>query len=412
MTNHSPLGVLPAVSIVNEFIDRPMKRQRSGAIFFSKKLCAVDETRTFTVFRKNKSGDVSGLTFLHRLWRDWTIFTMLMLIICPTKVLALWWAAGGQLMLDRQTICRKSSQIGGRQDEMCRNEPEIIDEVLTGVQLAMEECQIQFQDRRWNCTSDKTSMSNLLRKKMDTKEAAFIQAITSVGILHSVADGCSKGRLLQCSCDSGRPSEPPSNGENWVWGGCADDVGFAYTKSKEFVDVERKHGNDFGIVLQHHNYEAGRLASTKYMRTTCKCHGLSGSCAMKTCWRRLPVFSNVGDRLRSRYDGAVQVTASNHAGPVAVSPGRRVLREPEDLIYSQSSPDFCRRKRKKGMLGTTGRACDPKSIGLGGCDILCCARGYRVQQVTVVTNCKCKFHWCCDVICQTCQQQFTVHICK
>lgn len=75
-------------------------------------------------------------------------------------------AAGGQLMLDRQTICRKSSQIGGRQDEMCRNEPEIIDEVLTGVQLAMEECQIQFQDRRWNCTSDKASMSNLLRKNM------------------------------------------------------------------------------------------------------------------------------------------------------------------------------------------------------------------------------------------------------
>lgn len=75
-------------------------------------------------------------------------------------------AAGGQLMLDKQTICRKSSQIGGRQDEMCRNEPEIIDEVLTGVQLAMEECQIQFQDRRWNCTSDKASMSNLLRKKM------------------------------------------------------------------------------------------------------------------------------------------------------------------------------------------------------------------------------------------------------
>lgn len=80
-----------------------------------------------------------------------------------------------------------------------------------------------------------------------------------------MADGCSKGRLLQCSCDTGRPSEPPSNGENWVWGGCADDVGFAYTKSKEFVDVERKHGNDFGIVLQHHNYEAGRLVSEYFL---------------------------------------------------------------------------------------------------------------------------------------------------
>lgn len=99
--------------------------------------------------------------------------TMTMMIIMMIMIRSLYnaffvnfRAAGGQLMLDRQTICRKSSQIGGRQDEMCRNEPEIIDEVLTGVQLAMEECQIQFQDRRWNCTSDKTSMSNLLRKKM------------------------------------------------------------------------------------------------------------------------------------------------------------------------------------------------------------------------------------------------------
>lgn len=36
---------------------------------------------------------------------------------------------------------------------------------------------------------------------------------------------------------------------------------------------------------------------------------MSGSCAMKTCWMRLPEFRLVGNKLKDRFDGASKVYA-------------------------------------------------------------------------------------------------------
>lgn len=47
------------------------------------------------------------------------------------------------------------------------------------------------------------------------------------------------------------------------------------------------------------------------MRQECKCHGMSGSCTVKTCWMRLPAFRQVGDNLKDRFDGASRVMVSN-----------------------------------------------------------------------------------------------------
>lgn len=47
------------------------------------------------------------------------------------------------------------------------------------------------------------------------------------------------------------------------------------------------------------------------MRQECKCHGMSGSCTVKTCWMRLPLFRTVGDNLKDRFDGASRVMVSN-----------------------------------------------------------------------------------------------------
>lgn len=46
------------------------------------------------------------------------------------------------------------------------------------------------------------------------------------------------------------------------------------------------------------------------LRMHCRCHGVSGSCELKTCWRTLPAFSEVGDLLKRKYRQAVQITAS------------------------------------------------------------------------------------------------------
>lgn len=45
------------------------------------------------------------------------------------------------------------------------------------------------------------------------------------------------------------------------------------------------------------------------LRTDCKCHGVSGSCAMKTCWKSLPPFRVIGDVLMKKYNKARYVQA-------------------------------------------------------------------------------------------------------
>lgn len=39
----------------------------------------------------------------------------------------------------------------------------------------------------------------------------------------------------------------------------------------------------------------------------CKCHGVSGSCSLRTCWKRLTPFRRVGDALMRKYKEAQQV---------------------------------------------------------------------------------------------------------
>lgn len=48
------------------------------------------------------------------------------------------------------------------------------------------------------------------------------------------------------------------------------------------------------------------------MRQECKCHGMSGSCTVKTCWMRLPSFRTIGDLLKDRFDGSSRVANNSH----------------------------------------------------------------------------------------------------
>lgn len=42
-------------------------------------------------------------------------------------------------------------------------------------------------------------------------------------------------------------------------------------------------------------------------RKVCKCHGMSGSCQLKTCWNDSPPIRHVGYTLKQHYNQAVQV---------------------------------------------------------------------------------------------------------
>lgn len=83
----------------------------------------------------------------------------------------------------------------------------------------------------------------------------------------------------------------------------------------------------------------------------------------------------------------------------------------KDLVYLEPSPGFCTKNSRLGIQGTYGRQCNDTSIGVDGCDLMCCGRGYRTQEVIVVERCSCTFHWCCEVKCKTCHIRKTIHTC-
>lgn len=121
----------------------------------------------------------------------------------------------------------------------------------------------------------------------------------------------------------------------------------------------------------------------------------------------------------------------------------------QDLIYITKSPDYCRRDKQSGSLGTVGRTCNAThESSSGSCASLCCGRGYITVLREQVERCHCKYIWCCTVIktnklrkkwiyfeickfylflhsflgfvmeynqqvrCKTCRHQVEVHTCK
>lgn len=125
----------------------------------------------------------------------------------------------------------------------------------------------------------------------------------------------------------------------------------------------------------------------------------------------MPSFREVGLKLKDKFDGAIKVIGTNDGK--GVQPAEETLKPPGrlDLVYTENSPNFCRRNKKYGSIGTRGRQCNPDDMGVGGCDLLCCNRGYRKETVLMRENCKCRFIWCCDVICETCEYKKDVHMC-
>ena len=92
---------------------------------------------------------------------------------------------------------------------------------------------------------------------------------------------------------------------------------------------------------------------------TCKCHGVSGSCSIKTCWKALPDVRQFGLALQKRYAAALEVDArterkSRERRLMAVQRSRRSVAE-DELVYYTISPDYCLPDKSLGSVGTRGR---------------------------------------------------------
>ena len=149
------------------------------------------------------------------------------------------------------------------------------------------------------------------------------------------------------------------------------------------------------------------------MNLICKCHGISASCAYKTCWKALAPFGAVGSYLRDKYHTGVPVTVNQSSNNLVVAQGKSPVKPSrDDLVFLEKSPDYCVRDSNTGSLGTAGRVCETTTLGNGNCGILCCGRGFQTIQIEEEYQCSCKFHWCCLVECQTCRKTVDKHVCN
>ncbi|KAK2179727.1 hypothetical protein NP493_475g00032 [Ridgeia piscesae] len=309
---------------------------------------------------------------------------------------------------ENRARCAEIDVLAPRQRELCSRSRHILDVVSSGASAGIDECQYQFRLRRWNCSTFNTT--DVFGKILDlkTREKAYIYAVSSAGVMHAVTQACARGTLDICSCDTHVRAREPEAG--FLWGGCSHNVNFGGVFTREFVDSNENRRRSDGLMNLWNN-AAGRKTIKETMRLLCKCHGVSGSCSIKICWRTMAKFRDVGAALKEKFNGASRVRLGRKH---RFQPLDRLQKRPtrKDLVYLEESPDFCEANPAHGSLGTHGRQCNRTSYGLDGCRLMCCGRGYHTIIRDLSEDCNCKFFWCCRVVCETCTRIVEQHFCN
>ena len=170
-----------------------------------------------------------------------------------------------------------------------------------------------------------------------------------------------------------------------------------------------------------------RQAVKATMKRICRCHGMSESCSVKTCWMQVSDFRDIGNYLKAKHEQAHRLkmdkrqmrsgnSADSSRGAIIADALGDVART--ELIFLEESPDYCQRNVSLGLHGTEGRECLQGQGGGEGAEKRSCRRlchdcGLRVEErrAEVVSSCNCKFHWCCKVKCEDCAQVRVKHFC-
>ncbi|XP_019964159.1 wingless-type MMTV integration site family, member 4b isoform X1 [Paralichthys olivaceus] len=377
---------------------------------------------------------------------------LLLLLWATNPTMATNWLSLARLPRSRPVSgaapCARLRGLTPGQVGVCRARGEVMESVRKAAEMVIEECQHQFRNRRWNCSTTPRGI-NVFGRVMNqgmiftvatyshaelpadtlnnsyfcillsilnsgTREAAFVHALSSAAVAVAVTRACTRGELERCGCDRKVRGVSP---EGFQWSGCSDNLSYGVAFSQTFVDEpERAKGLSAGRPLMNlHNNEAGRKAILHNMQVECKCHGVSGSCELRTCWKVMPPFRRVGVGLKERFDGATEVRLTRIGSRTALLPRDPQVKPPaaRDLLYLAPSPDFCHLDPDNGIPGTAGRRCNGTSrLAPDGCELVCCGPGYRAGRAEVVQRCSCKFSWCCSVRCQQCKNTVTIHTCR
>jgi len=145
----------------------------------------------------------------------------------------------------------------------------------------------------------------------DSREQAFVQALSSATLVHAIAKACSSGQSSKCGCGP-VPSDPPPtpppgahqhgspHGQGqavpgqFKWGGCADDLRFGLVFGKWFTDMPSSNGRKMSrrAVINSHNNGVGRKAISILVYTRDCCLAVSMQAAglltiiMNKLWKK------------------------------------------------------------------------------------------------------------------------------
>uniref|UniRef100_A0A2K6SG59 Protein Wnt n=1 Tax=Saimiri boliviensis boliviensis TaxID=39432 RepID=A0A2K6SG59_SAIBB len=285
--------------------------------------------------------------------------------------------------------------------------------VALGAQSGIEECKFQFAWERWNCPENALQLSTHNRLRSATRETSFIHAISSAGVMYTITKNCSMGDFENCGCDESRNGKTGKLGFLMVMG---RDEGLQRYSSLKPQDSSKES-----------NLKTQRLGfpMKAALKRTCKCHGISGSCSIQTCWLQLADFREMGDYLKAKYDRALKIEMdkrqlrSGNSAESHWAPSEAFLPSAEtELIFLEESPDYCTHNSSLGIYGTEGRECLQNSHNTSrwercSCGSLCTECGLQVEErrTEVTSSCNCKFQWCCTVKCDQCRDVVKKYYC-
>ncbi|XP_030383852.1 protein Wnt-4 [Scaptodrosophila lebanonensis] len=311
-------------------------------------------------------------------------------------------------------VFTSQGQVGGpckympatrRQNHQCRKENGLPGTLAEARRLATTHCEDQFRYDRWNCSIETRGKRNIFKKLY--KETAFVHALTAAALTHSVARACAEGRMTKCVCGTRKQNRVD---QDFQWGGCNDNLKHGKRVTRSFLELRGGENDEMTEILQHDS-EVGIEAVSTLMKDKCKCHGVSGSCSLKTCWKKLADFNATATLLRQKYNQAIRKAPNQRTMRQAPSsrmkkPKQRRKKQQQSqyttLYYLETSPTYC--------SVTKDRQC----LHPDNCANLCCGRGYTTRVFKQVEKCRCRFNngRCCQLICDYCQRYEDKYYCK